>query len=276
MPPRRPRTQAWGQLRPDPWRNAVGAGADGGCDPASAPRFPGLGGTGRIRSVRPRGRRRRLRGCREPRRVGDRTAHAGARGRRRDRSRFHAPARESFGRGPHPTTTRGRTEKCSSPSAVAECAPPRGADPTCARFPCIRPCPERRLWMRSAARGRRRSQRVRPPRRTDGEAGWAEPGATRWRSWLTRAAEHTRPERRAWPWVPFVRRSGRIRAGAQRSGGGWAAARPSTGNGWWWGVATRSSRPSRYVGVFLPCDNGCKQLQRGGQHEQAGDGFICA
>lgn len=78
MPPRRPRTQAWGQLRPDPWRNAVGAGAGGGCDPASAPRFPGLGGTGRIRSVRPRGRRRRLRGCREPR---ARRGSHGARGR---------------------------------------------------------------------------------------------------------------------------------------------------------------------------------------------------
>lgn len=74
-----------------------------------------------------------------------------------------------------------------------------GADPTCARTHCIRPCPERRLWMRSAARGRQRSQRVHPPRRTDAVGGWTEPGATRWRSWLTRAAEHTQPERRAWP-----------------------------------------------------------------------------
>ena len=210
MPPRRPRTQAWGQLRPGPWRNAVGAGAGGGCGPASAPRFPGLSGTGRIRSVRPRGRRRRLRGCREPR---ARRGSHGARGRPWSSARPVAlpcarPGELRAGPTPHhhPWTNREMQQPiCRSGVRAAA----RGADPTCARFPCIRPCPERRLWMRSAARGRRRSQRVRPPRRTDGEAGWAEPGATRWRSWLTRAAEHTRPERRAWPWVPFVRRSGR-------------------------------------------------------------------
>lgn len=78
MLPRRPRMRAWGQHRPDPWRIAVGAGAGGGCDPVSAPRLPGLGGTGRIRSVRPRGRHRRLRGCREPR---ARRGSHGARGR---------------------------------------------------------------------------------------------------------------------------------------------------------------------------------------------------
>ena len=34
---------------------------------AMPPRLPGLGGAGRLRSVTPRGRRRRLRGCCEPR-----------------------------------------------------------------------------------------------------------------------------------------------------------------------------------------------------------------
>ena len=92
--------------------------------------------------------------------------------------------------------------------------------------------------MRSAARDRQRSRSVRPPRRADGAAGWPEPGATRRRSWLARAAEQYTAG------AAGMAVSGALRAGrggsepsAQRSVGGWAAARPSTGSGRWWGVA---------------------------------------
>lgn len=55
-------------------------------------------------------------------------------------------------RNPHPTTTRERAEKCNSPPAVAECAPPRASGPACTRTRCIGPCPKRRPRMSSAER----------------------------------------------------------------------------------------------------------------------------
>lgn len=58
-----------------PSRRALDASPRRGAMP---PRLPGLGGTGRLGSVRPRGRRSRLRGCREPR---ARRGSRGARGR---------------------------------------------------------------------------------------------------------------------------------------------------------------------------------------------------
>lgn len=84
------------------------------------------------------------------------------------RSQARSESREPI---PHPTTAREQAGKRSSPAAVAECAPPRGTDPTCACRTPGRPCPERRLCMRSAARDRQRSRSVRPPRRADGAAG---------------------------------------------------------------------------------------------------------
>lgn len=91
--------------------------------------------------------------------------------------------------------------------------------------------------MRSGARGRQRSQRVRPLRRTDGEAGWTEPGATRWRSWLTRAAK-AYTAGAAGMAVSVARAQVGAdpsrRATERRQVG---CGRPSTSNGWWWGVA---------------------------------------
>ena len=171
---------------PEPRPDDRGAGADGGCDPAHAPRLPGLGSgyqtSGRASPEAPSGASGRS--CEAWCRSGRSPARSRARGHRclwATRSRpcggrasargACSPLSERRERIPHPTATREREEKRSSPAAVAECAPPRGTDPTCACRTPGRPCPERRLCMRSAARDRQRSRSARPPRRADGAAG---------------------------------------------------------------------------------------------------------
>lgn len=124
-------------------------------------------------------------GCERLRaRVGVAGAHVALRG----PEALTGARREGRERMPRPTTARGRAWKRSSPYAVAECAPQRGADPPSATYDSHQAPPRAEAVYARGARGRRRSRSVRPPRRADGAAGWPEPGATRRRSRLTRAA----------------------------------------------------------------------------------------
>ena len=171
---------------PEPRPCDCGAGADGGCDPAHAPRLPGLGDghrtSGRASPEAPSGASGRSCGhgfARDGARLAhgrvDTSAHgrcasgpvtavrqplgtSGAWGGRASARGVCGSLSEGRERIPHPTATREREEKRSSPATVAKCAPPRGPDPACARQPFGRPCPERRLCMRSAARDRQRSR----------------------------------------------------------------------------------------------------------------------
>lgn len=175
---RRTRTRAWERLRADPWGESCGRRRGRRLRLGARVPAPRTGRTGssRVRKapMPPRGGFGAVAGSdslgNPERRSRAHCGRAEARGATSPRSRACCSSVRPRGH-PHPTTTRERGRESSSPSAVAECAPPRGADPTCARQPPSRPCPERRLCMRSAARDRQRSRSVRPPRRADGAAG---------------------------------------------------------------------------------------------------------
>ena len=79
---------------------------------------------------------------------------------------------------------------------------------------------------------------TRPPRGADGAAGRTEPGAMRGRSRLERAAEqYTAGAGGAAVGPVHARGAGRARAVRATERRQVGCGRPSTGSGWWWGVA---------------------------------------